>query len=212
MAEEFISATVSVEGSTISATKTRAAINRYGIALERAIKQNAPVNKNPTPSKGSRNGRAQIKVTTVGNLEDGLITFTVSGPEYFKYVISGTRAHRIVPKTAKALVFPWNVAARTSPVMGSLRRASRSPLSGYNRGPAGDLRRLVRSSDLSRKFDEAAFKGVNHPGSSANDFIPPAIAQTGPELQILFDTVGDEVGNQILNSLRSAFSGTMSIR
>lgn len=203
---EYVTGAVSVQSSTLNARQTRAAVAKYGVALERAVKENAPINKNPSrPSKG---GRARLQVTVKGGGQDEDISVTISGPDYFKYVMAGTSPHTIKPRTAKVLAFPWNVAARITGVPGGLRRASRMPIFGYA-GKAGDLRSLVRRSDLLKTSTQAFFSSVNHPGSSANDFIPPAIAQTGPELAQLEDAIGQDAADQIIAGLRSTFNASI---
>ncbi len=210
----MFSGRVSVENSNLNPARTRAAVARLAVALERRLKENAPINKNPSrPSKGLRQS---IKVIVgPGSLEDG-IDIQARANDYIKYVIGGTAAHTIRPNQAKVLAFPWNTAARSHETYGftfgaRIRRSSRGPVYGY-RGLTGDLRRLVRKSDLGTASTQAFFPSVNHPGASANDFIPEAIAQVGPELAAMEDAIGQDLADQIMATLGSTFSGSQSVR
>lgn len=216
MAEDghMIDMRVDITGSSLNAVRTQAAIRRLAVALERRLKEAAPINKNPTPSKGGQSLRSSISVTAQGSLSEGIDLQCVA-KSTVRYVIQGTSAHTITAVNGKTLAFPWNRAARSHQsgigFGARIRRSSRLPISGYYGAALGDLRRLIRTSDLSTNFDDAHYQSVHHPGASANDFISTAVAQLGPDIDYLQQAVGEDVADQVMSGLNSAF-GSMSMR
>src|ERR1700757_2047292 len=140
--EEMFSGRISVEGSNLNPQRTRAAVARLAVALERRLKENCPINKNPNKRGGAL--RASIKVNVgKASMEEG-IDIQASSLDYMKYVIGGTTAHEITPRSpGYPLGFMWNIAAASHETyIGNknvrIRRASSGPVAGY-RGLTGDL-------------------------------------------------------------------------
>lgn len=88
-------------------------VNAFKDSLVRAMKEEAPINKDPAAT--SRGGlRTSIQGRVVGNQEDGYaIEFTAN--DYVQYVLNGTRPHIIRPVNKKALAFQWHTGTFRGP-------------------------------------------------------------------------------------------------
>lgn len=122
-------------------------VNQAAAVLEPFVQQNAPVGKHYTFSGTEIPG---------GNLRDNL-HFTLgqygaylTGPSYGRFVITGTRPHKIMPRGAHSVVSTREEKGATAALAFYWAKVGRSVIAPY---------------------------GVSHPGTKANDFRQTAIQQ-----------------------------------
>lgn len=110
-----------------------AVIRAFRDALVRALKENAPINKDPAAK--TRGGlRTSIVGNLTGNEVDGY-ALEFSANAYVQYVLAGTRPHIITPSNKRALAFQWNTAT-----VGGHGFTGRGPRGGFLRStPFGRL-------------------------------------------------------------------------
>lgn len=167
-------------------------------SLLTAMREEAPVNKSPN-AKNRGALRASLRA---GPLEtDGThwrVSFTAA--DYIKYVIHDTKPHRIEPKQpGGVLAFQWSGAGGSSSSMPSLSFRDTAGLLRTIRGNVGAMvtgqgavntgsgRLGIRggSSIFEAPRAHSELRGgtifltfVNHPGTTANDFVSRAVART----------------------------------
>ncbi|HEV2036886.1 MAG TPA: hypothetical protein VGU71_22270 [Candidatus Dormibacteraeota bacterium] len=139
------------------------------------MREEAPVNKNPSaPNRGAL--RKSIRASPW--MTNGTIWRTeFTALEYIRYVIHGTRPHRIEAKPGGVLAFSWSGAG----VSGSL-----PPISHLTSGMLGRLGRRGGTSIFSVPPGHVELRGgtlflrfaVNHPGTQANNFVQRAVDRT----------------------------------
>ena len=144
-------------------------------SLLNAMREEAPVNKNPN-AKNRGALRKSIKASPW--MTNGVIWRTeFSALEYIKYVIHGTRPHKIQAKAGGVLAFNW-----AGPGVSSGLPAISHLSSG---GVAGALGRRGGSSIFRAPAGHVELRGdtmfltfVNHPGTKANNFVERALTRT----------------------------------
>lgn len=137
------------------------------------MREEAPVNKNPQ----AKNRGALRKSLRAETLTDGRrFVFRYSALEYVKFVIHGTRPHRIEAKPGGVLAIPGPIGVSSG----------LPPISYLSRGGApGKLGRKGGPSIFRAPGGYAALRGgvvflafVNHPGTQPNNFAQRAYEKT----------------------------------
>jgi hypothetical protein len=152
-------------------------------SLLNAMREEAPVNKNP---QAKNRGALRASLRAGPWQTDGVHWRSVfTANEYIKYVLKGTRPHRIEAKAGGVLAFSWSGPllgpGGTAGFSGTLRAISYSGLGGA----AGMLGRRGGPSISAVPAGYSPLKGgltfaraVNHPGTRANNFVARAVART----------------------------------
>lgn len=152
-------------------------------SLVQNMREEAPVNKNPSaPNRGAL--RKSIKASPW--MTNGTVWRTeFTALEYIRYVIGGTRPHRIEAKPGGVLAFSWSghsgassalhpISYLTAAMAGSLS----APVAGMlgHRGGPSIFKAPAGYSILTGGLTFA--HAVNHPGTQANNFVERAVRRT----------------------------------
>src|SRR5258708_5606942 len=146
-------------------------------SLLNAMREEAPVNKDPN-AKNRGALRASLRA---GPWEtDGTHWRSVfSAAEHIRYVLHGTRPHRIEAKPGGALAFTWS-GPGVSAGLPALSHIGAGGIVGTLGRRGGTS--LVAAPPMSVKAladgSLVLVQAVNHPGTQANDFVSRAVVRT----------------------------------
>lgn len=150
-------------------------------SLLNAMREEAPVNKNPT---AKNRGALRNSIRASPWMTNGTIWRTeFSALEYVKYVLHGTKAHRIDAKPGGVLAFQWDVRPGFSASASSwLKPISYAGLGGAvgmlgrRGGPSIFAAPNIYAKELGG--GTVFVRSVQHPGTAANDFAARAVERT----------------------------------
>jgi hypothetical protein len=103
--DQFVNTTFEVQGGGTATRDMLEPIRAYAKALQTAMKEEAPINKDPYATSRGRLRSSIEAAVRGGNGSDATISFIAL--DYVRYVLGGTAPHIIRPSSKRALAFKW---------------------------------------------------------------------------------------------------------